>query len=151
MFAFGISRLDASILGTINKRIDAIGSDLITSRSNQWIDTIKNSPNIVFGSGLGSVGHKALGYAKYVITDGSLFKILAEFGIVGFLLFGSIVFVCLEKAFKRIIFYFREISIIFIFLLQSIGSNSLSFQLLLPVFWISLGIITFNEPDTNSV
>jgi hypothetical protein len=149
MLAFGISRLDTSILSTINRRIDTIGSDLITSRSHQWIDTIKNSPNILLGSGLGSVGHKAIGFAKYVITDGSLFKIIAEFGIIGFLLFAIIVFLCIEKALKHTFFYFREILIIFVFLIQSIGSNTLSFQLLLPIFWLSLGIITFNNVKSN--
>jgi len=151
MLAFGISRLDASILSTINRRLDAIDSDLITSRSDQWFDTIRNSPNIIFGSGLGSVGHKAIGFAKYVITDGSLFKIIAEFGIVGFLLFALIVFICIEKALKHTFFYFREISIIFIFLLQSIGSNTLSFQLLLPIFWLSLGIITFDNVTSSNL
>ena len=149
LLAFGISRLEASILDTINNRFGAVSIDLITSRSDQWVETIKNSPNIILGSGLGSVGHKAIGYAKFVITDGSLFKLIAEFGIVGFLLFGLIIIVCLEKAFKRSFYYFREISIIFVFLLQSIGSNSLSFQLLLPSFWLSLGIITFGKINSN--
>jgi hypothetical protein len=151
LVAFGIIKFNSTLLRYFNNRIEAVNIDLITSRSDQWVQTIKNSPNIIFGSGLGSAGHKAIGYSKYVITDGSLFKIFAEFGIIGFLLFMVIVFICLEKAFRYKSFYIREIAIVTIFLLQSIGSNSLSFQLLLPVFWLSLGIITFSKINIESL
>lgn len=147
LLAYNISKFDLSLLNVLNQRLSAV-NDVVNSRSDQWINTISSSSNLIMGTGLGSVGHKALGYAKYVITDGSLFKIFAELGLIGFLLFGLIVFLCLKKAFKHVKFYIREIAIVFVFIIQSIGSNSLSFQQLLPIFWISLGIITFNQENS---
>lgn len=116
-------------------------SSAFSERSHSWYIAIKNSSNLFFGTGLGSVGHKAIGFSKNFIHDGSYFKILLETGIIGFTLFFLIFFLTFYKYFLDSEDKHFEISIIFVFLFQALGSNVLAFQALLPIFWFSVGRI----------
>jgi len=135
-----VFRLHAELLVQVMSRLSAF-STAISERSDTWFNAISNSPNIILGSGLGSVGHKALGFTKYYVHDGSFFKILAETGIIGFSLFMIMIILTYAKFFSTKKNYRLEISIISILLFQAIGSNVLAFQTLLPVFWFSIGRI----------
>ena len=123
-----------------DERIDSIDG-AFDERNGQWIDTFKHSENIIFGTGLGSAGHKVLAFTKYHITDGALFKITAECGIVGLIFFLYIIIKCLVLKIKYFPCLFREYLIIVVCLAQSTGSNTLVFQQILPIFWFSLGSI----------
>lgn len=104
-------------------------------------NTLENSPNILFGTGLGSVGHKAAGFTKYYIYDGGIFKVLAEYGIIGFVIYVIAVLRNLKSGFRNISNLLPEYLIVFVCLAQSIGSNTICFQAILPIFWFSLGTI----------
>jgi hypothetical protein len=135
-----VFNMHPELVSQVTSRLSAFGS-AISERSGTWFSAIRNSPNIILGTGLGSVGHKAIMYSKYFVHDGSFFKILAETGIIGLLLFSSIILMTFYRFFiiKRV---FRlEISIITVLLFQAIGSNVLAFQTLLPIFWFSIGRI----------
>jgi O-antigen ligase len=135
-----VFRLHSELLVQVLSRLSAFGT-AISERSDTWFSAINNSPNIILGSGLGSVGHKALGFTKYYVHDGSYFKILAETGIIGFSLFMTMLILTYVRFYSTKKDYRLEISIITILLFQAIGSNVLAFQTLLPVFWFSIGRI----------
>jgi hypothetical protein len=131
------------------ERLDSMDT-VFDERSNQWTETFEHSPNMILGTGLGSAGHKALAFTRYHITDGALFKITAEFGIIGIILFLYIIAKCMIIKIKYFPELFREYLIIFVCLVQSIGSNTLVFQQVLPIFWFSLGSVA-NYYKTKSL
>lgn len=110
-------------------------------RSGQWIRGINNS-NIIIGSGFGSRGHKAasIGYKNYV-ADGSLVLILCETGILGIISFITVIVKSIIKGIRNFKALFLPLTIIVIFVLQSIGSNVFEQQLLAPLFWCAVAQI----------
>lgn len=127
----------------------------VSQRSEQWVAAVNNMYSSWFGNGIGLNGHKAIGIeGAHVIADGGIFKIYCEEGVLGFSLFVYIVFLVLRKGVAKINEYYAEIALISMLILQSIGSNILSFQLITPLFWFAVGRIGkewkpgFN-PDTE--
>lgn len=122
-------------------------STVFSDRSMQWLRVTELGYNIFLGNGLGSMSHRAIQYSKLLINDGAYFKLLAELGIVGFVLFTSIVISTLIRIYnkKRIKDYFVETTIVILFLIQSIGSNTIFFQESAPLFWIAIGFIFSRE------
>lgn len=123
------------------ERLDSLDSSAIDGRSGQWLDTFAHSANLILGTGLGSAGHHAIEYTQYFISDGGIFKYIAEFGIVGSLLFFIPLIFLLLKRLKFLNVYAREYMIIITCLLQSIGSNTICFQQIMPMFWLSVGLL----------
>ena len=139
-FSVRILFYDTIHFDQIVERISAFNT-AIAERSNSWKQALSHTTNLIFGQGLGSVGHKAIKFSKYYVRDGNYFKIIAEIGIIGFIIFLNIMYYTYREFLrnkKRHIFNF---SIISIFLIQAIGTNVLSFQIFLPVFWYSVGRI----------
>lgn len=121
-------------------------------RNNQWKDNFNHHVNLLFGSGLGSVGHKAAGFVKYPIFDGAIFKYISELGIFGFIIFVLIIVRCTIYKIKYIGILWREYMIILVCILQSTASNTLSAQVVLPLFWFCIGIISsYKKNGNNSV
>ncbi len=141
---------------TLEMRFESMSEgQIMDDRDQQWLTTFANSPNVAIGTGLGSAGHRAAAYTKYFISDGAIFKIIAEFGYIGFSLFSIFLAVCLIPKLKFFSTLFREYLIVGACLAQSIGSNTLTFQVVLPIFWFSIGIIASHnknkEYECNSV
>lgn len=111
-------------------------------RDSQWKENFKHHSNLLFGSGLGSVGHKAIGFVKYPIYDGALFKYISELGIFGFIIFLLIIIRSALYKLAYIDILWREYMIILVCILQSTASNTLAAQVILPLFWFSIGIIS---------
>lgn len=122
------------------ERLDSVGG-AIGERDSQWTGVLYNSPNIILGAGLGSVGHHAIGSVGYHVPDGGLVKLLAEFGIIGFSIFIVIILQSFLKGIKFLMPLYREVLVVFVCVMQSIGSNILSFQQVVPLFWFCLGVI----------
>lgn len=116
------------------------GYGMISGRSFQWKNGILSS-NLLTGSGVGSRGHKAMEYTDVAIADGGWFYMLCEIGIIGMFLFVT----AYLKVLKYGIQNFRKVTdttiIIVIIGLQAIGSNMFEFQIVLPLFWMSIGQI----------
>ena len=125
----------------LSERINDMGGAL-SERDVQWKETFRNSKNIVFGTGIGSAGHHAIGYTKYYIADGGLFTIVAELGFVGASIFFLLIFNNLYQGRRFRKFLLREYLIVIVCLVQSIGSNTLMFQNIAPIFWFCLGVIS---------
>lgn len=124
----------------LSKRLESVDT-AFEERDSQWIETFQHSKNFIFGTGLGSAGHRAMPFTNYFIADGGLFKLTAELGTIGMALF---LFILLKFMLSKIKYFpelFREYLIVFVCLLQSVGSNTIVFQQVLPVFWFSLGSI----------
>lgn len=123
-----------------SKRLESVDT-AFGERDSQWIETFQHSKNLIFGTGLGSAGHRALPFTNYFIADGGLFKITAEFGIIGMTFFLYILLKFMLSKIKYFPVLFREYLIVFVCLVQSVGSNTIVFQQILPIFWFSLGSI----------
>lgn len=130
---------------SIAKRFDEVGMSTYDSRSDQWIGNFENNTNIVLGTGLGSASPRAMDYVKNYIADGYLFKIIAEFGIVGFALFMYIICSIAIRSRHDFGLLMREYLVILLCLFQSTGSNTLSFQAVAPLFWFCLGVMERNN------
>ena len=114
----------------------------IGERSGAWFSALNHMSSIWFGNGLGANGHKALGIEfAHVITDGGLIKVFCEEGIFGFSIFLAILILVTLGGLKQIKHCYADLCIIAITLLQSIGSNILSFQIAVPIFWFAIGHI----------
>jgi hypothetical protein len=108
-------------------------------RQESWKSGIKNMNNHLFGDGLGIYGHKAVNESVNIIPDGNYFRMYAEIGIFGLLLFLSIIFSSLSKGFKNIRRNYLELGIILTISIQAIGSDVFSFMLISPLLWYSVG------------
>lgn len=118
----------------------------VGERSEQWIAAVNNMYSTWFGNGLGANGHRAIGLEDaYVVADGGLVKAYCEQGIFGFSMFLYILILSFKKGLGNIKEYCAEVGIITAALLQSIGSNILSFQLAAPIFWFAIGRIQADE------
>ncbi len=117
----------------------------VAERSDQWVGAANNLGNMWLGNGLGANGHRAIGFSEHVIADGGIAKLCCEMGIIGTSLF---IFL-LVLVFKKGIRHFRECSaelgVIVITLLISIGSDTLSFALSVPVLYYCIGVISASE------
>ena len=121
----------------------------IGERSDQWVGAANNMVSIWTGNGLGANGHRAIGYAEHVIADGGLAKLYCETGIVGLSLFVFLMLLCLKRGFKNIRRFAPEVCIVLMTLVISIGSNTLSFALSVPVFYYALGRLSSAERGTG--
>lgn len=57
-------------------------SQSFEERSFAWAYPFQDF-TFILGRGLGSVGHKSIGFSKILIADGNYFKMLSEIGIFG--------------------------------------------------------------------
>ena len=121
-------------------------SDAFSSRSSTW----KYNPEyseIFVGKGLGAVGHKAIGYSSSIISDGNYFKLLAENGILGTVIFVLIILSTFQKGIKNLKEHYLELCIMLSMSLIAIGSNIFTYQSVAPLFWYSIGRISRNNYD----
>lgn len=123
-------------------------SNAIAERSDSWYEGLSKTFNIVGGDGLGRYGHKVVGFSDIYIPDGNYFRMIAELGIVGFLLFLSIIFTAIYNGLLKIKTHYIQLLIVIMVCIQSVGSDMFSFQLVAPIFWYSIGAC--NKIDYNS-
>ena len=117
----------------------------IGERSEQWIGAANNMVSIWIGNGLGANGHRAIGYGEHIIADGGIAKLYSETGIIGLSLFCFLMLLCLKRGFRDIKRYSPEVCIVLMTLIISIGSNTLSFALSVPIFYYALGRLSSGE------
>ncbi len=138
----GLCIISLSSVQKIYYRLASLPS-AIGERSEDWFEALNHMASIWLGNGLGANGHKALSIEfAHVITDGGLVKVFCEEGILGFSIFLCILILVTLGGFKQFKYCYADLCIIAITLLQSIGSNILSFQLAVPIFWFALGHIS---------
>ena len=112
----------------------------IGERSEQWVAAVNMMFSSFIGNGLGANGHRALGIdGVKVIADGGLVKMFCELGVLGFSIFVYMMILIFTKGVKHIGKCYAELGIIAVTLLQCIGSDTLSFQPVAPIFWYAVG------------
>lgn len=159
LFSIGLVYLGAKIstndqFNVISEQINTRGesftlSDAMGGRENQYQNIWAHWDNPVVGSGMGSGGATARISGFTGVSDAGYMKILYENGIVGFILFLSIIIPTLIKGYKQRKIFFVEFSIMFFFILAMMGSNSLSMSLYYSIpFWLSVGRI-WNKQSNN--
>ena len=117
-------------------------SQAVGERSFTWAYAFQDL-TFIFGKGLGAVGHKSIGFSKILIADGNYFKMIAEIGIFGTLLFFLILISSFWNGFKDFKNKYLDLGIIFCICLIGIGSNIFTFQSIVPIFWYAMGRIAF--------
>ena len=119
-------------------------SGAVGERSDEWRKNIQSLSEfqIFFGTGFGSRSHTALQYGLQAVTDSGFVQLFCELGLLGFILFiaciTTITIKCIRVPNKNY-YYLSSMLIIFVYLLQAIGSNVFEFQVTSPLFWVSLG------------
>jgi len=119
-------------------------SQAVGERSFTWTHAFQDF-SFIFGKGLGSVGHKAIGFSKVLIADGNYFKMIGEIGIFGTFLFFVILISSFWSGLKNFKNKYLDIGIVFCLCLIAIGSNIFTFQSIAPIFWYAIGRITFTN------
>lgn len=119
----------------------------IGQRSDQWIGAINNMSNLWLGNGLGASGHRAGELNDYIIADGGIAKLFVENGVVGFSIFVFLMIVTIKYSVKNLRLLACELGIVVIALMQSVGSNILTFQLATPIFWFAIGIVALKGTE----
>ena len=135
-------------------------------RSESWVATVNNMNNFWIGDGLGSRGHRAAEYQRYIVADGGLVKLYAEMGLIGTAMIIFVIALVYIKAFKRsknnsidntgastvkglsaegnksvsnVSLVVPELAIVTSAILMSIGSNVLEMELCAPIAYFALG------------
>lgn len=137
-----------SFLFNLLSRVSNV-SRAIGERNNEWIENINSLAPIqfIFGSGYGIRSHVALRYGFMAVSDSSFVEILCELGVIGSILFAVIILLFIYNLdFKNTDLYYLSSELtVFVFLIQSIGSNVLEFQATATLFWVALGYCLHNH------
>lgn len=124
-------------------------SGAVNERNDNWIDNLMNLDLVgwIFGSGLGSKSHQVSEIGGLGVYDSSYIQILTELGLVGFCLFVFCIIYAILKARRKNMDKYSLISLVimFVFLVQAIGSNVWEFQIISPLFWIAVGYCLHNN------
>ena len=124
-------------------------SEAVNERNDNWIDNLMNLDLVgwIFGSGLGSKSHQVSEIGGLGVYDSSYIQILTELGLVGFCLFVFCIIYAILKARRKNMDKYSLISLVimFVFLVQAIGSNVWEFQIISPLFWIAVGYCLHNN------
>ncbi|MCR4908062.1 MAG: hypothetical protein K5985_04465 [Lachnospiraceae bacterium] len=117
----------------------------VTERSDQWVGAANNLGNMWLGNGLGANGHRAIGFSEHVIADGGIAKLCCEMGIIGTSIFIFLLVLVLGRGIRHFRECSAELGVILITLLISIGSDTLSFALSVPVLYYCIGVVSATE------
>ena len=111
-------------------------------RSQQYISTIKDMKYYLTGGGLGSASSTASRHGFKAVLDGEYVRIFAENGIIGSVIFLTIVVSTLRRVLSKRKIYLWEGMVVLYYLSAALVSNSLSINLIYaPMFWFCIGRI----------
>lgn len=116
--------------------------DALGERSNQTERIMKAWSNYPFGEGIGSACVFARQLGMVSITDGAYVEVLYELGIIGFIIFISLILKSFFKAFKNRNYLFVEVSIVGSFMVAMVGACPFVYFFYMIPFWLSIGRIT---------
>lgn len=115
--------------------------DALGERSNQTERIMKAWSNYPFGEGIGSACVFARQLGMVSITDGAYVEVLYELGIIGFIIFISLILKSFFKAFKNKNYLFVEVSIVGSFMVAMVGACPFVYFFYMIPFWLSIGRI----------
>ncbi len=147
LFKFFLSDYQ-DILESLLERSSEV-SKALGERSFAWTEAFQDL-TFIFGKGLGAVGHKSIGFSNVLIADGNYFKMIAEIGIFGTLIFFLILISSIWIGFKDLRNKYLDLGIIFSMCLIGVGSNIFTYQSIVPIFWYAIGRLTNNNKEVPS-
>ena len=103
------------------------------SRATWW--------SYIIGLGMGSCGHQVLAYNLEGVFDGEFVKTFYEFGILGTILFTTVVFMTTVRGIKHFKYLNQEVLIILFFLGACVGASALTYFIFNSMFWFAMGKI----------
>lgn len=132
---------NSNLLYQIKTRFSHINIISMFNRSETWMQLSHLGIGILTGSGLGSYTQGAV----YTINDGAYFNIIGEIGLIGFTLWLLVIFISLQSYYKSRRENLIEELIVAAFLLNAIGSNTILYMDMAPLFWYSLGCLSSGD------
>jgi hypothetical protein len=146
LLAVVITGLFGIVLWLVSNRTMSFNPFALGGRSEKWIAAVNNMYSTWFGNGIGANGQAAIGLEDaFVVTDGGLVKAYCEQGIFGFSMFLYILILSFKKGFGNIRKYGLEVGIVALVILLAVGTDILSFPLVVPIFWFAIGYIHTEE------
>ncbi len=141
LFTNSLNERFESILGMLTERVDDNMSLNKALNERKFTKEVMSSMQFfIFGHGLGSGGGSVRAYGFPGINDMQYIKMFFENGVVGAILFISIITRTLYRGFKYIRYYLTELAIIMFILVAMLGSNSLSIYYFIVIpFWYAVG------------
>ncbi len=112
-------------------------TEAASERSSQWQRGLTIVGEKPFGAGIGSTTHRAIILGYRGIPDGNYFRMLSDYGILGFSIFILLVVYSLINSFRVNRYIFICLLVI---LFQAIGSNIIDFAYTGSIFWFLLGM-----------
>lgn len=130
--------------GIGEKVLEGFGSDRMDdavngSRLSQIKNVFNELVNPITGQGIGSLGGRAREIGLIGVSDCCWVKILCEQGLIGFSLFGSLIYLTLRRALKHRYFYYIEICAIINILIAMLVADPLFYQVYIIPFWFMIG------------
>ena len=139
------------VILVLNRVIDI--PTAIGERTGNWIEVLNDMQitDWIIGSGYGSRSHLVLTYDNIIgVYDNNYMELFAEIGIIGVILFICCIGIAFVPSFKvsdksnimneKYKDYGTITSlIVIVYMIQAIGSNVWEFQILAPLFWMSIG------------
>lgn len=123
-------------------------SQSVGERSFTWTYAFKDL-TFIFGKGLGTFGHKSIGFSKNLIADGNYFKIIGEIGMFGAIIFFSIIFISFWNGAYNLKNKYLDVGIIFCMSIVAVGSNIFTYQSIAPIFWYSVGRLSHQKKQST--
>lgn len=125
----------------LSQRLNTFNYIAITERSYQWLFAIEKFYEQPTGYGIGSHCHRAIAHGHIAIPDGNYFRMLIEYGFVGFTLFVCLLSRAIFVLYRKNIYMLASLMV---FVVQALGSNVIDFPYLGCFFWFILGC-SYNE------
>lgn len=120
----------------LSERINSTSAVAIDERSYQWKYAVEEFYKQPTGHGIGSFSHRAIALGHRAIPDGNYFRMLVEYGFVGFSIFLIFISRSLFLLYKKNIYLFASSMV---FIIQALGSNVMDFPYLSCFFWFIIG------------
>lgn len=115
----------------------------------QWnvLLTRLNAIEWIFGKGVGAFGFFVEDISiTNRIFDQMYFNIIGEEGIVGLIIFLSLFVKCFVRMKKDFVNLFIPIFVMFEILFTGLGTTLIYYPLIMPLFWLSAGLIWYDKP-----
>ncbi len=133
---------DNEIVSLITTRVGQMNySEAMSERANQHENILAAWNNYIFGEGIGSACGFAKQYNMIRIPDGAYLEVLYEIGIIGFILFMSILLKALFRALQYKRFFYVELAIIGSFMIAMTGACPFVYFFYMFPFWFAIGRI----------
>lgn len=127
------------------ERLSRGADSALEERTFTWYQLLEKQSNFVTGHGFGTAGHAAYYLGYTAVTDGEFFKMLYETGLIGLLLFFSLVLMTLYRGVKYFQYFSIELPIILFFFIAMVGANPFTLGKMISIFWFAVGRVWNKE------